>query len=66
MLREFAANMQAPSVVRESCVVALDMWEYERSQEFNFSDSVVGAGAGAGERHLGGGTGFERSIGVQA
>ncbi|GAA5852684.1 hypothetical protein JCM9279_004953 [Rhodotorula babjevae] len=34
VLREFAASDEVPRVVRESCVVALDMYEYERSGEF--------------------------------
>ncbi|GAA5943970.1 hypothetical protein JCM3775_004726 [Rhodotorula graminis] len=34
VLREFAARDDVPRVVRESCVVALDMYEYERSGEF--------------------------------
>jgi hypothetical protein len=31
VLKAFAANMDAPSVVRESCIVALDMWEVRLS-----------------------------------
>ncbi|GAA5937026.1 deoxyhypusine monooxygenase [Sporobolomyces koalae] len=34
ILKEFAQRMDVPRVVRESCVVALDMYEYERSNEF--------------------------------
>ncbi|KAM0788018.1 hypothetical protein ACM66B_006217 [Microbotryomycetes sp. NB124-2] len=34
VLQEFARNADAPRVVRESCEVALDMFEYERSNEF--------------------------------
>ncbi|GAA5850786.1 hypothetical protein JCM8547_009090 [Rhodosporidiobolus lusitaniae] len=34
ILREFAGREDVPRVVRESCVVALDMYEYERSNEF--------------------------------
>ncbi|GAA5996906.1 deoxyhypusine monooxygenase [Rhodotorula paludigena] len=34
ILKEFAERDDVPRVVRESCVVALDMYEYERSNEF--------------------------------
>ncbi|GAA6050514.1 hypothetical protein JCM3770_005578 [Rhodotorula araucariae] len=34
VLKEFAERDDVPRVVRESCVVALDMYEYERSNEF--------------------------------
>ncbi|BGP00823.1 Deoxyhypusine hydroxylase [Rhodotorula toruloides] len=34
ILKEFAQREDVPRVVRESCVVALDMYEYERSNEF--------------------------------
>ncbi|GAA6030031.1 hypothetical protein JCM8097_009223 [Rhodosporidiobolus ruineniae] len=34
ILKEFAQDEKVPRVVRESCVVALDMYEYERSNEF--------------------------------
>ncbi|GAA5974107.1 hypothetical protein JCM11641_003438 [Rhodosporidiobolus odoratus] len=34
ILKEFAARDDVPRVVRESCEVALDMYEYERSNEF--------------------------------
>ncbi|GEM09364.1 deoxyhypusine monooxygenase [Rhodotorula toruloides] len=34
ILKEFAHREDVPRVVRESCVVALDMYEHERSNEF--------------------------------
>ncbi|POY73519.1 hypothetical protein BMF94_3456 [Rhodotorula taiwanensis] len=34
VLKEFAQRDDVPRVVRESCVVALDMYEYENSNEF--------------------------------
>ncbi|GAA5847690.1 hypothetical protein JCM5353_002616 [Sporobolomyces roseus] len=34
ILHEYAKRMDVPRVVRESCEVALDMYEYERSNEF--------------------------------
>ncbi|GAA5901678.1 deoxyhypusine monooxygenase [Sporobolomyces salmoneus] len=34
ILKEFAKREDVPRVVRESCEVALDMYEYERSNEF--------------------------------
>ncbi|GAA5824247.1 hypothetical protein JCM10212_003989 [Sporobolomyces blumeae] len=34
VLQEFAKRTDVPRVVRESCEVALDMYEYERSNEF--------------------------------
>ena len=50
VLREWAARDDAPQVVRESCQVAIDMWEYERSgDQFNPLDAMGGA------------TGLERS-----
>ncbi|KAL7422040.1 deoxyhypusine hydroxylase [Cryptotrichosporon argae] len=33
VLRDWAAKPDAPQVVRESCQVAIDMWEYERSAD---------------------------------
>jgi hypothetical protein len=81
--------MSLPSVVRESCVVAVDMYEvrlsypfplpvslawrltrdvpafaghqYETSGQFQYADAL-----GSGEKAIGGGTGFERSVGVEA
>ncbi|GAA5951159.1 hypothetical protein JCM3765_002403 [Sporobolomyces pararoseus] len=34
ILKEFSKRLDVPRVVRESCEVALDMYEYERSNEF--------------------------------
>ncbi|WVQ79672.1 deoxyhypusine hydroxylase [Cryptococcus sp. DSM 104549] len=43
VLREWAVKEDAPQVVRESCQVAIDMWEYENSTEqFNPLDSLTG------------------------
>ncbi|WVN87701.1 deoxyhypusine hydroxylase [Cryptococcus depauperatus CBS 7841] len=42
VLREWAIKPDAPQVVRESCQVAVDMWEYENSTEqFNPLDSLT-------------------------
>ena len=42
VLREWAVKEDAPPVVRESCQVAIDMWEYEQSTEqFNPMDSLT-------------------------
>jgi len=30
----------APRVVRESCQVAVDMWEYENSNEFQYANGL--------------------------
>jgi len=30
----------APRVVRESCQVAIDMWEYENSDQFQYADGL--------------------------
>lgn len=41
VLREWAVKADAPTVVRESCQVAIDMWEYENSaDQFNPLDSL--------------------------
>lgn len=56
ILREWAVKMDAPEVVRESCQVAIDMWEYENStDQFNPLDSLAANGE---KSHL---TGMERS-----
>ncbi|KAF9533222.1 armadillo-type protein [Crepidotus variabilis] len=39
-LREWMNKEDAPSVVRESCQVALDMWEYENSNEFQYANGL--------------------------
>ncbi|KAK4685851.1 deoxyhypusine monooxygenase, partial [Tremellales sp. Uapishka_1] len=42
ILREWAVKSDAPVVVRESCQVAIDMWEYEHSTEqFNPLDKLT-------------------------
>ncbi|KAK1923996.1 putative Deoxyhypusine hydroxylase [Papiliotrema laurentii] len=54
ILREWAVKEDAPVVVRESCQVAIDMWEYENStDQFNPLDSLT-----ADKGHT---TGMERS-----
>ncbi|KAG9096265.1 deoxyhypusine hydroxylase [Ceratobasidium sp. 370] len=40
ILREWASKPGAPRVVRESCVVALDMYEYENSGQFQYADGL--------------------------
>lgn len=41
VLREWAVKPDAPTVVRESCQVAIDMWEYENSpDQFNPLDAL--------------------------
>ncbi|KAJ3773824.1 Deoxyhypusine hydroxylase [Lentinula raphanica] len=39
-LKEWVARTDAPVVVRESCQVALDMWEYENSGEFQYANGL--------------------------
>ncbi|KAI0338963.1 Deoxyhypusine hydroxylase [Trametopsis cervina] len=46
-LKEWAAKEDAPRVVRESCVVALDMYEYENSGAFQYADGLEGSEATA-------------------
>ncbi|KAI5481836.1 deoxyhypusine monooxygenase [Pseudohyphozyma bogoriensis] len=41
ILKEFATKEDAPRVVRESCVVALDFWEHENSGELHYTAPVV-------------------------
>jgi len=54
ILRDWAVREEAPQVVRESCQVAIDMWEYENStDQFNPLDSLS-----ADKAHT---TGMERS-----
>ncbi|KZV95504.1 ARM repeat-containing protein [Exidia glandulosa HHB12029] len=43
LLREWATREDAPRVVRESCVVALDMYEYENSTQFQYADGISAA-----------------------
>ncbi|BEJ16388.1 hypothetical protein CspHIS471_0509930 [Cutaneotrichosporon sp. HIS471] len=42
ILRDWAVRPEAPEVVRESCQVAIDMWEYENStDQFNPLDKLA-------------------------
>ncbi|KIM24726.1 hypothetical protein M408DRAFT_75512 [Serendipita vermifera MAFF 305830] len=41
VLRKWMAKEDAPQVVKESCVVAIDMWEYENSGEFQYANALV-------------------------
>ncbi|KAK4052050.1 deoxyhypusine hydroxylase [Microbotryomycetes sp. JL201] len=43
VLQEFAKKPDVPRVVRESCEVALDMFEYERSGDFQYAQPLVAA-----------------------
>ncbi|GMK55200.1 hypothetical protein CspeluHIS016_0202560 [Cutaneotrichosporon spelunceum] len=55
ILRDWAVRPEAPQVVRESCQVAIDMWEYENStDQFNPLDAL----AAEDKSHT---TGMERS-----
>ncbi|ELU38180.1 MFBC-like protein [Rhizoctonia solani AG-1 IA] len=40
VLREWASKPDVPRVVRESCIVALDMYEYENSDQFQYADGL--------------------------
>ncbi|KAF9468514.1 armadillo-type protein [Collybia nuda] len=40
-LREWMSKEDAPRVVRESCQIAIDMWEYENSNEFQYANGFV-------------------------
>ncbi|KAF7320078.1 Deoxyhypusine hydroxylase [Mycena kentingensis (nom. inval.)] len=42
-LKEWAARDDAPLVVRQSCEVAIDMWEHENSGEFQYANGLVGS-----------------------
>ncbi|TFK40526.1 armadillo-type protein [Crucibulum laeve] len=42
-LREWMDRDDAPRVVRESCQVAIDMWEHENSDEFQYANGLAGA-----------------------
>jgi deoxyhypusine monooxygenase len=46
-LKEWRAREDSPRVVRESCEVALDMWEYENSGEFQYANGLESAPAAA-------------------
>lgn len=39
-LQEWMAKEDAPRVIRESCQVAIDMWEHENSDEFQYADGL--------------------------
>ncbi len=39
ILRQFQKDSEC--VVRESCEVALDMWEYENSEQFQYADGLA-------------------------
>ncbi|KAI0036525.1 deoxyhypusine hydroxylase [Vararia minispora EC-137] len=45
-LKEYMTRPDAPLVVRQSCEVALDMYEYENSDQFQYADGL-GSGAAA-------------------
>ncbi|KAL7414138.1 ARM repeat-containing protein [Mrakia frigida] len=66
ILREFAADLSLPDVVRESCVVAVDMWEYETSNQFQYADTLSAEDLAIEEKlkNIGGATGFERSAAI--
>ncbi|PPQ63618.1 hypothetical protein CVT24_004371 [Panaeolus cyanescens] len=42
-LREWMTREDAPRVVKESCQVAIDMWEYENSGEFQYANTLSGS-----------------------
>ncbi|KAF7306521.1 Deoxyhypusine hydroxylase [Mycena indigotica] len=42
-LKEWMARDDAPLVVRQSCQVAIDMWEHENSGEFQYANGLVGS-----------------------
>ncbi|THH06881.1 hypothetical protein EW145_g3773 [Phellinidium pouzarii] len=39
-LKEWMSRPDAPQVVRESCQIAVDMWEYENSDQFQYANSL--------------------------
>ncbi|KAH6912713.1 deoxyhypusine hydroxylase [Coprinopsis sp. MPI-PUGE-AT-0042] len=39
-LREWMTREDSPQVVRESCQVAIDMWEYENSGDFQYANGL--------------------------
>ncbi|KAG8837844.1 deoxyhypusine hydroxylase [Serendipita sp. 411] len=41
VLKKWMAKENAPRVVKESCIVAIDMWEYENSAEFQYANGLV-------------------------
>ncbi|KAF9499033.1 ARM repeat-containing protein [Pleurotus eryngii] len=42
-LKKWMSIDDSPRVVRESCQVAIDMWEYENSNEFQYADGLGAA-----------------------
>ncbi|KAJ7505200.1 armadillo-type protein [Mycena galericulata] len=42
-LKEWMAREDAPLVVRQSCEVAIDMWEHENSDEFQYANGLGAA-----------------------
>ncbi|KAI0826781.1 ARM repeat-containing protein [Trametes gibbosa] len=39
-LKDYMAKPNVPRVVRESCQVAMDMWEYENSDQFQYANGL--------------------------
>ncbi|EPS93382.1 hypothetical protein FOMPIDRAFT_1026567 [Fomitopsis schrenkii] len=44
-LREWSKREDSPRVVKESCIVAIDMWEYENSGEFQYANGLADGNA---------------------
>ncbi|KAJ8595252.1 ARM repeat-containing protein [Rhizopogon salebrosus TDB-379] len=42
-LKEWMTREDSPRVVRESCQVAIDMWEYENSEQFQYANGLESA-----------------------
>jgi len=40
VLKEWMEKSDAPELVRQSCQVAVDMWEYENSNQFQYADGL--------------------------
>jgi len=40
VLKEWVTRPDAPEVVKQSCQVAVDMWEYEHSDQFQYADGL--------------------------
>ncbi|KAG8874945.1 deoxyhypusine hydroxylase [Tulasnella sp. 331] len=43
VLKEWMLKPDAPEVVKQSCQVAVDMWEYENSNQFQYANGLQGA-----------------------
>jgi len=41
ILREWSNKPGVPDIVRESCIVAVDMWNYENSNEFEYANGLI-------------------------